>query len=272
MKKMKMWIVLLGVTLIFGLTACGASQKEETVGKTAATESVSESETETETQKDYSTLVTDAYLESVDFSESSYVYQVPEIHLDSADGAAVNAEIRQAADAYLEKAKNDAVQGSYTTTCGGIKYEWYVNNDILSVVVITYLYPEASGYDDYTVYNLNLSDGSRMTAEAVYEVAGYTEETFKKAVREGAGSRFWDMYGETFSNGGISQDFILERFEFTISEENISGSQPFFNEAGTLFAAVDIGSIAGGSKYPNLVDIENYEISEYYVQYNPNFK
>ncbi len=30
------------------------------------------------------------------------------------------------------------------------------------------------------------------------------------------------------------------------------------------------GSIAAGSKYPHIVDVENYEISEYYVQYNPN--
>lgn len=272
MKKAKIWAGLLGLTLIFGLTACGTSSKEEKADEKTVTEEAAGSETESETEKDYSTLVTDAYMESVDFSDFSYVYQVPEIHLDSPDGAAVNAEIRQAADAYLEEAKNDADRGDFTTNCGGIKYEWYVNNDILSVVVITYLYPEASGYDAYTVYNLNLSDGSRMTAEAVYEAAGYTEENFKKAVQEAAGSYYWDMYEPVFANGGMSRDdsFVQDRFAFTISEENIAGSQPFFNGDGNLSVAVDIGALAGGSKYPNLVDIENYEISEYYVQYNPN--
>ena len=114
-------------------------------------------------------LVTDAYYKTYDDVWGTNYYHVPQINIDSEDIRALNAEMYKQYVFDIEYAIYEAELEGSIVSLTGMSYEWYVNGDILSLVVHN-AYFESPHY--YYVYNISISGGYRLSDEYIYGLYG----------------------------------------------------------------------------------------------------
>lgn len=208
-------------------------------------------------------------------------YHVPKICSDSAGAKEINEAIAQVCEDVTSQKADDYV--------GWIEvdYDSYLNGDTLSLVLT-----KSSNLDDYTeyyAYNLNLTDGTRMSAKDLAKLlvrgvptdaddfdddddeadapstlelqSGETvEATLLRVIRRAAAYEFDQsvryMYdSDYYSSAGEAErqslyaEFMKYRMQ-TLADDNITSDLPMYlDDDGELVVAVPVHVMAGGGLY-----------------------
>lgn len=271
---------LLAATLL--LTGCSgqpAKPEEQTASEMSATElsetlreteAETDLQTETETAVDYTNLVTDALNEEFKIEvygntvECSYC--IPFINWDGSEIAALNEQIYDKYSAYYTNTKENGEKGWYD--CGECSYTWSVTDDILTLIVSAYLYPDASGWIEPEVFSVDLKESRVLDKEDIINYFELTPEMYSQKVKDAMGNQFGNLYGNAFENNAslFQEAFTQEQLSRTISQDNIDFAVPYINEAGHLGIRARIYSLAAGDSYPHLVDTDTIEPSKWYTE------
>ena len=230
------------------------------------------------------TLVQDSYTFEGEVSDgpadrTDVSYHVPKICSDSAGAKEINQAIAAACEDVTSQKADDYV--------GWIEvdYDSYLNGDTLSLVLT-----KSSNLDDYTeyyAYNLNLTDGTRMSAKELAQLlvrgvptdaddfdddeddtpstlelrGGETAEAaLLRVIRRAAAYEFDQsvryMYDSDYYSSaseaerqGIYAEFMKYRMQ-TLADDNITSDLPMYlDDDGELVAAVPVHVMAGGGLY-----------------------
>ena len=225
------------------------------------------------------TLVQDSYTFEGEVSDgpadrTDVSYHVPKICSDSAGAKEINEAIAQACEDVTSQ-KADEYVGWIE-----VDYDSYLNGDTLSLVLT-----KSSNLDDYTeyyAYNLNLTDGTRMSAKELAKLlvrgvpteddddeapptlelqGGETAEAaLLRVIRRAAAYEFDQsvryMYDSDFYSSAsederqsIYAEFMKYRMQ-TLADDNISADLPMYlDDDGELVVAVPLHGMAGGGLY-----------------------
>ena len=225
------------------------------------------------------TLVQDSYTFEGEVSDgpadrTDVSYHVPKICSDSAGAKEINEAIAQACEDVTSQ-KADEYVGWIE-----VDYDSYLNGDTLSLVLTKH-----SNLDDYTeyyAYNLNLTDGTRMSAKELAKLlvrgvpteddddeapptlelqGGETAEAaLLRVIRRAAAYEFDQsvryMYDSDFYSSAsederqsIYAEFMKYRMQ-TLADDNISADLPMYlDDDGELVVAVPLHGMAGGGLY-----------------------
>lgn len=228
------------------------------------------------------TLVQDSYTFEGEVSDgpadrTDVSYHVPKICSDSAGAKEINQAIAQACEDVTSQ-KADEYVGWIE-----VDYDSYLNGDTLSLVLT-----KSSNLDDYTeyyAYNLNLTDGTRMSAKELakllvrgvpteadeddddeapptLEVQGgeTAEAALLRVIRRAAAYEFDQsvryMYDSDYYSSAseaerqsIYAEYMKYRMQ-TLADDNITADLPMYlDDDGNLVVAVPIHGMAGGGLY-----------------------
>lgn len=228
------------------------------------------------------TLVQDSYTFEGEVSDgpadqTEVSYHVPKICSDSAGAKEINEAIAAACEDVTSQ-KADEYVGWIE-----VDYDSYLNGDTLSLVLT-----KSSNLDDYTeyyAYNLNLTDGTRMSAKELAQLlvrgvptepdeddddeapptlelqGGETAEAaLLRVIRRAAAYEFDQsvryMYDSDYYSSaseaerqGIYAEFMKYRMQ-TLADDNITADLPMYlDDDGELVVAVPIHGMAGGGLY-----------------------
>ena len=232
------------------------------------------------------TLVQDSYTFEGEVSDgpadrTDVSYHVPKICSDSAGAKEINEAIAQACEDVTSQKADDYV--------GWIEvdYDSYLNGDTLSLVLT-----KSSNLDDYTeyyAYNLNLTDGTRMSAKELAQLlvrgvptdaddfdddededdapptlevrgAETAEAALLRVIRRAAAYEFDQsvryMYDSDYYSGAgeaerqsLYAEFMKYRMQ-TLADDNITSDLPMYlDDDGELVVAVPVHVMAGGGLY-----------------------
>ena len=226
------------------------------------------------------TLVQDSYTFEGEVSDgpadrTDVSYHVPKICSDSAGAKEINQAIDVACEDVTNQKADDYV--------GWIEvdYDSYLNGDTLSLILT-----KSSNLDDYTeyyAYNLNLTDGTRMSAKELAKLlvrgvpteaddddeapptlelqGGETAEAaLLRVIRRAAAYEFDQsvryMYDSDFYSGAsederqsIYAEYMKYRMQ-TLADDNITADLPMYlDDDGELVVAVPLHVMAGGGLY-----------------------
>ena len=118
---------------------------------------------EENTSKD---LVTDAFTYTGKIEENITIsYKVPKININSEDVAKINSEIESKVTTKAKKAINDINTSDYTALFK-VYYNYYTNNNILSIL-IGVVYDEE--LKDYITYNIDIKTGKQLSNEDIFK-------------------------------------------------------------------------------------------------------
>lgn len=229
------------------------------------------------------TLVQDSYTFEGEVSDgpadrTEVSYHVPKICSDSAGAKEINQAIAQACEDVTNQ-KADEYVGWIE-----VDYDSYLNGDTLSLILT-----KSSNLDDYTeyyAYNLNLTDGTRMSAKELAKLlvrcvpaeadeaddddeapptlelrGGETAEAaLLRVIRRAAAYEFDQsvryMYDSDYYSSAseaerqsIYAEFMKYRMQ-TLADDNITAELPMYlDDDGELVVAVPIHGMAGGGLY-----------------------
>lgn len=173
--------------------------------------------------------VTDAYSMQID-AFGGCDYHIPQINLPGNDAAAINREIY---DKYYSAIQDALYYAQYEGSYGNpgmfkLYYDWYVNGDILSLVV------QSNWMDamhDVDVYNVSISSTSRLDHKAVYQAAGLSDEAYEYALKQSIEQEIWSRQaGASNYYDNYRESDLAE----STSASNLDSAMPYFNMYGQL--------------------------------------
>lgn len=200
-----------------------------------------------------------------------YEIHIPEIQLPDSFSA-VNSINREIKEKYLADGEAWASDPSNTTggrNYGDIKYDWYRNDDVLSLVISA----SFCNYDgtEYQVYNISVSTGQQLSNSQLVSRAGWTEDSYQSSVKEALLSQYWEKAGPALDSLKSSGDLTEERIAsyHNLYENTVSYAQeaaPFLGENGDLYIIGSYGVDAGGGSETRRINLSSYSISPYYSE------
>ena len=231
--------LLLAALLLCTLAACGS--RDVTPGTSASHEPPQ---------------IAELYNEDFDYTDGvgnsgHFTYRVPQIEADTPGAEAINKTIAEEygpiVDGVLE-----SVSEKVSMSCLYIAWETYQYDNILSLVV-------SCGWDadinSYNVYLYDTASGRQLTTADLLKVLDMGETTFLEAVRKAAADTFDNQYKDI--SGSDFDEFLTERRDWTLSDENINMDAPtYVDAAGKLHVVLPIGSIAGADSYEQVLTLD----------------
>lgn len=218
-------------------------------------------------------LVTDAftYTKTIkDIYDEVFSYKIPKINIDSDDVNEINKEINEKiisrAKEYVQiLEKNDSV-GLYE-----VGYLYYINNNILSVVINLNFDADVV---DYYVYNIDINTGKRISNEDILKIKNMTEKQFEEKLSSAAKIKFINKYGskDTYmDNLKYSDAFYKEselkeqesiyvaQYNQTISRSNckIDNNKIYLSNNQNLNVVTKIYSLAGANEYEHILNLDD---------------
>lgn len=257
-----------------------AEVQNESSEETVANEEAVPSEDKTVEMPSVDELVGDAYnltgSYEIPFEGSEpfvfeYDYKIPEIKDDSDAAKAINKEIddvfRDTLD-YVEAVKNGETSEIYEADIVNIKYDKYLNDNILSIVVTSY--GAYSDWVDYYAYNYDVETKEKVENKDILEYVGMTEEDYLKYARYSIGKSASENVNAFV--GSVS-DEMLQTDEYsyikrimpsligdyvnTVDVDNVTLNSPMYiNENGKLVVIGLVYVPAGAGQYNHLVVVD----------------
>lgn len=207
-------------------------------------------------------LVSTAYYKVImDEDNSEYTYDVPKINLEFENIKAINNEIyKKYVTDIIKPLEKDAQEG-LGITCIAIDYKYYINSNVLSLV-IRWQSP-AAGAESFTVYNINIDTGETVSNQEIIAKKGLSEKQYLKHLKE-----VYKKACETYNKTSLQPDSeyyesTLEIYntwvlEYTLSDENCNINVPMFlDENGNIKVIAYIGSVSGASGYEHILNTRN---------------
>ena len=199
--------------------------------------------------------IEELYSEDFDYTDSMgnsghYTYRVPQIAADTQGAADINRAIEETYGPIVREVL-ESVSGGFSVIWTSISWETYQYNNILSLVVF---YSFDIGGDHYNVYLYDIASGQQLTTADLLSALNVDDTTFLNALRQAAAERFDGQYNPIPAN---SEEFLAERREWTLSDENIRMDVPAYADAsGTRYVVLPIGSIAGAREYAQILTLD----------------
>lgn len=173
-------------------------------------------------------------------------FKIPKINIDSNDARKINDEIEEMvenAQQYVEDYNKNNIEGGGPSY---IDYHYYINNDILSVVI-----EYSSGYDfmEYKVYNINVKTGKEYTNEDILKVKNISIDKFEERLSNTLGEQLKEEYKD-IENEELKEQY-KEIYNKTVSKENcsINNNQLFLDDENDISVVAKEYSIAGAGRY-----------------------
>ncbi len=205
--------------------------------------------------------VTDAVTDQIVSDHGdTYEYHIPEVAISGVDMDWLNTEIYDALYPDLESSLQSRANNDYSYASGGMSYSWSVHGDILSLVLQNYMYPDASGYDEYTVYDLSLATGQPVPEEDVLAQCGYTQDTYHAALVQAARNAHYESFSYVYTqtqSGGVQQSMADECLVDSLAEDNLATAVPFIHASGHLCATLGLYTVAAAGYYVHLLDLDD---------------
>ena len=175
-------------------------------------------------------LVTDAYYSESEKDNLDLLYAIPQINLDGYEIQQLNKTIYDTLYPMIEGAINDF---SPADSLLESSYIWYMNGDILSLVI----YNRFGGpWHEYMVYNISISDEHVLDKREFLSAAGWTESQYTQLVQEALEKGF-DLLNQNILARGLEADqeaAFNECREETLSIYNIADCMPYMNGQGKV--------------------------------------
>lgn len=125
-------------------------------------------------------------------------YKAPYIVFDSLDADRTNTEIKHLYEEAMEVFKEGIQDGiSYIET---FKYQTYLNENILSLVIETSYGGTGVPVRNYYTYNFDVTTGKKVSYETVYKSVGYTEENISMYAIRSINRTFVKWYQENITD------------------------------------------------------------------------
>lgn len=250
----KFLTMLLAAAMLFTLAACGTTPNEADSNNN---NEQNDHQTETPDTSYETPQITELYSEDFDYTDGvgnngHYTYRVPQIEADTQGAEAINKAIADTYGPIVDGVK-ESVSEKVSLSCLYVAWETYQYENILSLVV-------SCGWDadmdSYNVYLYDIASGQQLTTEDLLKTLNVDEQAFLEAVRRAAADKFDTQYGAIA--GGDMDEFLTERRDWTLSDENINMDVPaYVDRAGRLHAVLYIGSIAGAGAYPHVLTLDD---------------
>lgn len=205
---------------------------------------------------DFDNLVSDAFSYIGTGELLGFEYHIPRVNIDDAVIAELNHDIYEAL-AYEQIASDIAANGFAEHSAS---YQWAVNGNILSLV--TEINGTMWAWTDYSVYNVSILDGTRITDEELIASAGISMDDYYVKVEQALGSKYWegwDRANEQFQNNSFCEMFSAQ-LENTISPENVRKALPYLNTEGQLCIIAPIYSMAGADYYYHELNLSDFTL------------
>ncbi len=168
--------------------------------------------------------------------------RLPFVNLPGAAIEAVNADI-QTYFKYEEYLNNEACRFTHD-------YSWYLNGDVLSLLVKDLQWNEVS---NCKVYTIRISTCSLMTQKEVLEEAGVDREEYDQNLSNLTANALFDWLGtegcEKYFGDLANYDEFIHLFTQT-TQEWLPEVQPYLNEDGALALFTFIATPAGAGRKP----------------------
>lgn len=171
-------------------------------------------------------------------------YSIPALVPDSDDAKAINEEILAAYGEYFSAAQI-AVNNNRDPEPDGIRYNAYLNDDIVTIVIVT----EAQGHNlSYRVYNYNKATDKRLDNDGLLHYlqrdAESTYEELKNALTED--------YTAKYSADNYPDDYYYQ-LDLTTNDEALRQSQFYLNADAELYAVCTEYISMGNGSYQVLI-------------------
>ncbi len=180
-------------------------------------------------------------------SNDTFSIKTPKLLINSADADTINTEIKKLEDEYTK-----ALDDIYSTEYRDINYSYYLNENVLSLVITKKYY---SDYIDYEVYNINIETNSLLSNTDLLNIKNISEDEYTiklKAVTDSLHVTIDDIPNPDSATQNTIQMGIQQANLLNIPE-NI---QLFYNENSNLSAIASVFTYAGGGFMYKLIDIE----------------
>ena len=249
----KLLTMLLATAMMLTLAACGTTPNE--TGNDNNTQNDHQAETPDASYE--APQITELYNEDFDYTDGignsgHYTYHVPQIKADTQGAEAINKAISDAYTPIMNGVLED-VSDKVSLSCFYVAWESYQYENILSLVV-------SCGWDadvnEYNVYLYDIASGQQLTTADLLKALDVDETVFLEAVRRAAAAKFDTQWGAIA--GGDTNEFLAERRDWTLSDENINMSvRTYADGAGKLHVVLPIGSIAGADSYEQVLSLDD---------------
>lgn len=204
-------------------------------------------------------LVTDAYTyngTTKDEFSATISYKIPKININSSDVTKINNEID-------EKITSEAKKAVSAINDGGIWlykifYNYYINDNILSVVIEMDFDNDVTGF---YVYNIDKNTGKRINNKDIISKKGMTTKQFEEKLINAVKNKFVSGYGDINDWGatqGTTKNQYQEQYNKTISASNCNADiqMMYLDENGKINVVAKIYSLAGAESYYHIVNIQ----------------
>lgn len=185
---------------------------------------------------------------------SEYSYSIPYININSPEASQINKEIEEYYKPLMEQSmKNE--QENLAVPAVKIKYYSYLNNNILSLLIVDVNNVDASSYK---VYNLDVYIGKQITNLDIINAKNITETKLLNSLKTAYKEKFEELYGEMNDTiNSYDNHPYKTQLDKTISSDNYSIETPIFlNENGKICAVAEIHSLAGALSYYHIVNTD----------------
>lgn len=180
---------------------------------------------------------------------------LPYINIDSPDAEEANEEINKIfeAAAKIFKEELEGEQASYITT----DYEIYVDDEILSILVSTEMGGEEETKDVYYTYNFNINDGTKLSYDEIYSLAGISDDEIEEKVENSITEDFGRRYKGLAE--GYEDDFdkyneaSIKNYKDSVENKTIKA---FIDKNEKLNIVVDLAIPTGSKKYQAIVTVK----------------
>ena len=192
-------------------------------------------------------------------------FHIPEINLKSQEVAAINEEIwKNLYDGVVVGVTEDWNQW-HNTGSEHITYNWYVNKNILSLVIESHPYDYA--WRDYYVYNIDIRTGREISSSELLDVYEISPDAYNKLAEQVLGSKFWTDSSWCINDQYIQYGQFTEALRNTISSDNIAKAIPYINGQGELCIIAKVYSLAGAGSYWWDLNMVDYTFIPDYLEY-----
>lgn len=192
---------------------------------------------------DNADLVTDAFTYTY-ADGSEYGYHVPKINLDGDGIQAVNDAMWE--ELYEKQLRGDggaltAIEGGWSPEPYAMDYKWALNGNVLSIWARA---SYSNDYGVYSVYNISVSTGQRISDRDLLSLVGVSQASFYANVKQVLSDTFEAQFGSL-----PEDEFKAEQRAGNISNSNVQAARPYLDRSGALCAIDTVYSLAGAGEY-----------------------
>lgn len=185
-----------------------------------------------------------------------YVYNIPQINIDSENVDKINKEILKKYEDIIDEMNSKQY---LNLGCEGLSYKYYENDGILSLLMASQT--ESGGVlFGCKTYNIDISKGKEINNEELLKKINITKTDLNDKILKTIDNL--DMYKSDVVGEFREESFIKEQKNKTINRyKNISLDKLdlFLNDDNHICAYMEMSSIAGGDITTMILDLETSE-------------